>query len=223
MVDRRVVGQVRVPVRVADRHVVRDVVVGAVDRQDPLRGEAVDGRHHRRRHQPAVGQRQEVEVVAHQVELAGPLERGRVVQALVHLGVDAGVLLVAARGLGVQPGRGQRVGGGEQRDVVAERDQALGESGRDLLPRPVAARRGAMRDRGEHADAQARRAALDVDVDVVPVPSQIASIFLTRRPYRHDGFRSDGQPPFELGRSASIASLRSSATPLMVNVGRVVT
>jgi len=37
VVDRRVVGQVRVPVRIADRHVVRDVVVGAVDRQDPLR------------------------------------------------------------------------------------------------------------------------------------------------------------------------------------------
>jgi hypothetical protein len=29
---------------------------------------------------------------------------------------------------------------------------------------------------------------------------QIAGIFLTRRPYRHDGFRSDGQPPLELGR-----------------------
>jgi hypothetical protein len=55
-----------------------------------------------------------------------------------------------------------------------------------------------MSDRGEHADAQPRRAALDVDV--VPVPSQIAGIFLTRRPYRHDGFRSDGQPPLELGR-----------------------
>ena len=59
-----------------------------------------------------------------------------------------------------------------------------------------------MGDRGEHADAQPRRAALDVDV--VPVPSQIASIFLTRRPggrcYRPylRGCVSDGQPWLEL-------------------------
>ena len=106
------------------------------------------------RHQPAVRQRHEVELVAHHVELARPLERGRVVQALVHLGVDAGILLVATRGLCVQPGRRQGVGGGEQRDVVAEGDQALGEGRRDLLPRPVTARRSAVGDRGEHADAQ---------------------------------------------------------------------
>ena len=42
VVDRRGVGQVRVPVRIADRDVVPDVVVGAVDRHDPLRREAVD-------------------------------------------------------------------------------------------------------------------------------------------------------------------------------------
>ena len=63
VVDRRVVGQVRVAVRIADRDVVPDVVVGAVDRHDPLRREAVDGRHDRRRHQPAVGQREEVELL----------------------------------------------------------------------------------------------------------------------------------------------------------------
>jgi fatty acid desaturase len=37
-----------------------------------------------------------------------------------------------------------------------------------------------MRDRGEHADAQPRRTAFDVDVDVVPVPLQIACVFLGR-------------------------------------------
>ena len=71
VVDRRGVGQVPVAVRVADRDVVGDVVVGAVHRHDRIRREAVDGRHDRRRHQPAVGQRQEVELVAEHVELAG--------------------------------------------------------------------------------------------------------------------------------------------------------
>ena len=158
VVDRRVVGQVRMAVRVADRDVVRDVVVGPVDRDDPLGREAVDGRHDRRRHQPAVGERQEVELVAQHVEPAGPLERRRVVQAFVHLDVvAAGILLVAARGLGVQPPRRAGIGGGEQRDVVAEGDQSLRERGRHLLPRPVVARRSAVCDGGEHADAEGGR------------------------------------------------------------------
>jgi hypothetical protein len=119
-------------------------------------------------------------LVAQHVELGCPLDGGRDVQALVHLGVDVGILLVASRSFRVQPGGRQRIRGGEQRDVVAEGDQSFGERRRDLLPRPVAVRRSAMSDRGEHADAQPRRAA--VDVDVVSVRSQIACILLGRDP-----------------------------------------
>ena len=46
---------------------------------------------------------------------------------------------------------------------------------------------------------RSRDAPLSTSMSGVPVPSQIASIFPTRRPYRHDGFRSDGQPPLRTG------------------------
>ena len=76
----------------------------------------------------------------------------RDVQGLVHLGVDGRVLLVPGGCLCVESRRRPRVGGREQRDVVAARDEALRQGRRDLLPRAVGARRHAVGDRGEHGD-----------------------------------------------------------------------
>jgi hypothetical protein len=94
VVHGRRVAQVGVPVRLADGHVVHDVVVPAVDRRDLLRGQAVDRRDHRGVDEPAPGQRQEVEVVVQQVEVRSPLEGCGDVQALGDLDVVAVVLLV---------------------------------------------------------------------------------------------------------------------------------
>jgi len=154
VVDGRGVAQVRVSIGVADRDVVRVIVVGPEDREDPFGGEPVDGGDHRGRHQPAVGQRQEIELIGHQIELARPLEGRRDVQASVDLGIDGDVFLVTGRRFTVQSSRGQRISGGEQRDIVAEAHQALGQRGRDLLPGPVTAWRRAMRHRGQDRDAQ---------------------------------------------------------------------
>ena len=74
VVDRRDVIEALVPVGVADRDVVPALVVLLEHRQDPLRGEPVDRRHDRRLDQAAVRQRQEVEAVVDDVELAGTLE-----------------------------------------------------------------------------------------------------------------------------------------------------
>ncbi len=155
VVDRRLVGQIRVAVRVADGNVVADVVVRAVDRQDALGREAVDGRHDRGRDQAAVRQRHEVELVRYDVELLGSFEGGRVVQALIHLCVDARDFLVASWGLGVQVRGSDRVAGREQGDLMTESNKSLGQRGRHLLPRTVPARRRAMRDGGDHPDPQA--------------------------------------------------------------------
>jgi len=154
VVDGRCVAQIRVAVRVADCDVVADVVVRAVDRQDALGREAMDGRHDRGRDQAAVGQWHEVELVRHHVELLGSLEGSSVVEPLVRLRVDAQILLVATRGLGVQVPRRDRVGGREQGYLMAEGNKPLAQRGRHLLPRPVAARRCAMRDRGDHPDSK---------------------------------------------------------------------
>ena len=102
VVDRRGVRQVRVPVGVADRHVVRDVVVGAVDGEDAVGREPVDRRDHGSRREPTEDQRQEVELVADDVELVRALEHRGDVQRLEDLGVDRRVLLVPRGRHGVQ-------------------------------------------------------------------------------------------------------------------------
>ncbi len=66
--------QIRMPIRVADRHVSDIAVVAFVDRNDPLGREPVNRGDHRRRYEIAVGQRQEVEPVVDDVELPGALE-----------------------------------------------------------------------------------------------------------------------------------------------------
>jgi len=61
--------------------------------------EAVDGGHDRCRHKGAVGQRQEIEAVVDEVELPGPFEDRRDVQALQHLGIAGLALLRPAPGV----------------------------------------------------------------------------------------------------------------------------
>ncbi len=84
------------PVGVADRDVGAALVVPLVDRQDPLRREPVDRRQDRRLDELAVGEREEVEAVVDEVELAGALEGVRDVEALGHLGLDLRILGVPA-------------------------------------------------------------------------------------------------------------------------------
>ena len=66
-----------------------------------------------------------------------------------------------------------RVGGGEQRDVVASSDEPLGEQRRELLPRSVVPRRSPPHERGEHRDAERRAGAgrLRCECDGARVPS----------------------------------------------------
>jgi hypothetical protein len=105
------------------------------------------------------------------VELASALEHGGDVQALCDLGVDRGIVRPANRCDCVQAGCGDRVCGGEQRDVVTGRYQALGEQRGELLPRPVVARWCPPRDRGQYGDSD-RAAGLAVrgNVDVLRLP-----------------------------------------------------
>ena len=74
MVDGRRVVQIRVSIRVTDRHVRRSAVVALVDRNYPIRREPVDRGDHWCRNEIAVCERQEVEPVVDDVELAGALE-----------------------------------------------------------------------------------------------------------------------------------------------------
>ena len=129
-------------------------VVLLEDRQDARRREAVDRGHDGRIDQPAVGQRQEVEVVVDQVELAGPLEDLRDVQALPDLGVERVVFGIRARARSDQRRLRDRVGRREQRDRDAASDQALGQQRHHALPRPVMTRRNAPRDRRQHRHAE---------------------------------------------------------------------
>jgi len=155
MVDGRGVGEIGMSIGVTDRDVVADVVVGAVRRHDSLGRETVDRGHDGRRDESAVGQRQEVELVGQHVEVGRSLERRCYVQRLEHLDVVPRRLVVTVWRDGMQSAGCARVRGGEERYLVAECDQALGQGRGDLLPRPVALRRGPVGDGGQHPDAQA--------------------------------------------------------------------
>ena len=89
--------QIRMPIRVADRHVSARAVVAFVDRNDPLGREPVDRGDHRRRDEIAVGERQEVEPVVDDVELPRTLENRSDVQTFGDLGVDRRILRPAGR------------------------------------------------------------------------------------------------------------------------------
>ena len=92
VMDRGQVVEGGMTVRFADGNVVRPAVVFLVDGQNPFAGETVDCRHHRRRHQSAVGKGKEVEAVVDEIELASTLEYLADVQAFPHLHVNPGRL-----------------------------------------------------------------------------------------------------------------------------------
>ncbi len=112
----------------------------------------MDGRHHRRPRVLAEGERQPVEVVVHQVELARPGQCVRDVQRLPDPAVQLGILRVAVRADAVESGRRHRVERGEERDIDSSRDQPLGQQAGDRLPRPVVPGRRAPGDRREHGE-----------------------------------------------------------------------
>ena len=91
-----------VAISLADGDVVAALVVLLIDGHDALGREAVDGRDDRRLHQSAVGERQEVEAVVDQVELAGTLEERRDMQALPDLGVQRSILGVSTWNAGAE-------------------------------------------------------------------------------------------------------------------------
>ncbi len=97
VMDRGGIVQIRLAVGVADRDVTGDVVIGAIDGQSLPRWGPVDRRDHRRGHQAAIAQRQEVEMVGQHVELACSFEGRRVVQGFACSGVGLFVFLVADR------------------------------------------------------------------------------------------------------------------------------
>ena len=113
-------------------------------------------RHHGRVDETAVGQRQEVEAVVHDVEVGGALEHGRNVNALGNLRLD-GRVLGPTPGDGTDEfGVGDRVGDREERHVVTELDQSFGEKRGEELPRAVVTGRRTPGDRRENSDSQVR-------------------------------------------------------------------
>ena len=101
----------------------------------------MDRGQHRRIDEAAIGQRKEVEAVVDDVELVGPLEHVGDVETLTYLGLDVGVLRVAALDDGGEAARSLRIAGREQRHVDSPPDEPLGEQRCELLPWPVVTRR----------------------------------------------------------------------------------
>jgi polysaccharide biosynthesis protein PslF len=154
MVDGGGIAEPGMAVGVADGDVAVGGVVTLVDGHDPLRREPVDRGDHRGGDQLAVGEGKEVEPVVDHVELVGPLEHGGDVEALGHLRFDRRVLRPARRGGGGQLGRCDRIGGGEQGDVMAPLNESFGEERSKQLPRPVVAGWGAPGNRRQDGDPQ---------------------------------------------------------------------
>src|SRR5712664_3187720 len=90
MVDRGGVLEIGPSVSCADGCQMRRLVVSAIDGENALGGKAVDGCYDWRVDQPAVRQREKVEVVVQYVKRAGRgrLESSAHVQTLVDLGVE---------------------------------------------------------------------------------------------------------------------------------------
>ena len=92
VVDRGGIVQERMTVGVADGDVVGRGVVALVHGNDPLGREPVDGGDHRCVDEAAVGERQEVEAVVDDVEVAGTFEHRGDVETLGDLRLDAGIV-----------------------------------------------------------------------------------------------------------------------------------
>ena len=140
----------------ADRDVMDPILIRFVHRQDAIRREAVDRRHHRGVDQRREGVGGKVGLVVDQIEPAGLREQVGEVAELPHLGVDARVFRIGGGDHAVEGAGGLAIEGREQGDVDAPRPQPLGQQRGHQLPRAVSAGRGAPRDRGEHRDFHVR-------------------------------------------------------------------
>ena len=109
----------------------------------------MDRRHHGSVHQVAVGQREEVEAVVNDVELVGPLEDRRDVQALGDLRIDTRVVGPSSGDDAAEVCGCLRIPRGEQRDVVPASHEPFGEQRGEQLPGAVVPWRGTPRDGGE--------------------------------------------------------------------------
>ena len=137
VVDRGRVVQARVTVGVTDGDVRGRGVVALVYRNNARRRESVNRRHYRRVDQPAVRERKKVEPVVNDVEVAGAFEDRRDVCAFRHLWVDLRIFRPPTRSCRMEPRRRNRVGRREQRDIVAEGDQPVGEKRGKQFPRAI--------------------------------------------------------------------------------------
>ena len=106
VVDGRGVVERSRAVGVADCDVMHAIVVPLVDRQNARGREAMDRGDNRRLDQAREGERHEVGLVMDQVELARAFEAVGDVQRFPHLGVEARILRIAARGNAIALARG---------------------------------------------------------------------------------------------------------------------
>src|SRR6202034_2283225 len=102
VMDRGQIFERGMPVRIADRHVERPLVVFRIHRNNAWRGEPVNRGDDRRRDQPRVSERQEVEAVVNDVELRRPFEYLRYMQALGNLRIDVRIFGPASRDYAAQ-------------------------------------------------------------------------------------------------------------------------
>ena len=117
----------------------------------------MDRRHDGRIDKAAVREGQEVEAVVNDVELGRVLEHLGDVGAFRHFGIDVFVLRPPARGRRVERRRGQRVGGSEERHLMAEVHEAVSEQRGEQFPWAVVTRRCPPGDRCQHGDSQRRQ------------------------------------------------------------------
>src|SRR5205807_8365976 len=125
VINGRDVGQVRIPVGIADRDVRDTAGVAPVDRSDAARREPVDRRHDWGRDESGVGQGKKVIVIVYDVEVSGLLEGVRDMQRLPHLRIERGIFREWPRTDRVEMSLRDAVRGCEQRHVDTTLDSPL--------------------------------------------------------------------------------------------------
>jgi len=128
------------PVGVTDGDVLGRGVVALVHGNDPLGREPVDGGDPGCVDELAVGEREEVESVVDDVEVGCAFERRGDVETLGNFWLDARIVRPTAGRSGMQGGGRERVGRSEQRDVVADSNEPVGQQGAEHCCLPSAGR-----------------------------------------------------------------------------------
>src|SRR2546426_799187 len=153
VINSRHVIELRMSVRIADRDVVAATIVFLVDRHDSFGGKTVNRGDNRSLNQTAVSERQKIEMIVNQIELASPLEHFRDVQRLPYFGIHARVFRVRSRADRDESGSSNRICSREQRDVDAALDQALSQKRDNSLPRSVVPRQYSPGNWRQHRDS----------------------------------------------------------------------